>query len=67
MSKQTILPEAVTAAGYKVSKDAPVKFFDPNFGDIDFTELSLDQAEALVAAGHPHLVQSKKSVTAPNS
>lgn len=66
MAKQSsILPEAIVAAGFKLKKDAPAKFYDRQFGEVNFAELSPDQAADLVSAGNEYLEgPGKKNISA---
>lgn len=62
MANQIVLPQDV-AANFKLAKDAPVVFFDKDYGDIDFRSISLEKATELADAGNPYLQKlNKKSV-----
>lgn len=61
---KSILPDSVSAQ-FKLKKDAPLKVYDPKVGDIDFREITIDQAEALVNAENPFIERTKNATPDP--
>lgn len=55
---KSILPISVSAQ-FKLKKDAPLKIYDPKVGDIDFREITIDQAEALISVSNPFIYKVK--------
>lgn len=63
MSKKIILPEEI-AQSYRLVPGSPVRFADWKHGEIDFTTLTKDKADALFNDGCEFLEKVKEK---PNS
>jgi len=60
MADKTNLPEGL-GSGFKLKKDAPLVFFDREFGEIDFRVITAEQANRLVDAKSPYIERTKKN------